>query len=154
MAAMTERLDDMTVGSGWAEAPAPADAEALRNLVQAYAVFTDGGAVEELATLFAADAEWDGTALGFGVAIGPAAIAQLVAGHHRPDAPMAHLTGPPLLVARTTDEVDGRCWAMARRWADGELSPTIYFSYSDRFVRGAGGWRFQRRVLRATFPAA
>ena len=71
MSAMTDHLDDVAIAGAWATPPDPADAEALRNLLQAYAVLTDAGAVDALAGLFTADAEWDGTSLGFGTATGP-----------------------------------------------------------------------------------
>ena len=144
----------LDIAGGWAGPPPPGDAEVLRNLLQAYATFTDAGAVDALAELFTDDAEWDGTSLGYGTAAGPAEIARHVAGHHRPDEPMAHLPGPPLLVARSEDQVEGLSWCLATRISDGAMRPLIYFSYEDDFTRGSGVWRFRRRLLRATFPEA
>ena len=151
---MTTRPDALDLARRWATPPSPADAEAVRNLLTAYATFTDRGAVDDLATLFTADAEWDGSELGYGTASGPLDIARRVAGHHRPDEPMAHLPGPPLLVARSPTEVDALSWCLATRSSGGILRPTIYFSYEDRIIRTADGWRFRQRVLRATFPGS
>jgi hypothetical protein len=137
----------------WALPPPADEAEALRNLVQAYAFLTDAGDATRLAELFTADASWDGTDLGYGSADGAQAIAALVTAHHRPDAPMMHLPGPPLLVARSATEVHGVLWCTATRATTEGRIPTIYFIYEDEFVRVDGaGWRFRRRTLRPAIP--
>lgn len=149
---MNDESAAVRIARGWATPPSPEDAEAVRNLLQAYATFTDAGNVEALATLFTDNAEWDGTELNYGTARGPTDIAQRVAGHHRPDEPMAHFPGPPMLAAGDGVTIHALSWCMARRWSAGELRPVIYFSYEDELTKGDGGWRFQRRVLRAIFP--
>ena len=146
-------LEAVRIARGWATPPPPEDAEAIRNLLQAYVTFTDAGAVEALATLFTDDAEWDGSELNYGTARGPTDIAHRVAGHHRPDEPMAHLPGSPMLVADDAGDVQALSWCMARRWSAGELRPMIHFSYEDELTKVDGRWRFRRRVLRATFPS-
>jgi hypothetical protein len=140
-------------GSGWSSPPPEETCQQLNNLVQAYALFGDAAREPELAALFTADATWDGTSLGYGSAVGSAQIAALVCGHYRPEQPMVHLPGPPLLAARSDREVDGVTWCTATRWTDGAVRPVIYFHYEDRFVRGEDGqWRFAARRLLAAFP--
>jgi len=136
----------------WATPPDPATCELLRNLVQVYAFFADAGRTADVETLFTDDATWDGESLGYGSAAGPAAIAAIVCGHHRPEQPMMHMPGPPLLAAVGDDEVHGKLWCTALRWVDGMPSPVIYFYYDDVLRRGADGtWRFRHRHL---YPAA
>ncbi|MGH3152621.1 MAG: nuclear transport factor 2 family protein [Streptosporangiaceae bacterium] len=130
----------------WANPPPAADAEQLRNLLAAYAVFTDAGRRAEIAGLFTADAAWDGTELGYGQASGPEAIADVVLSHHDPQRPMFHFAGPPLLVSRSATEVHASSWCVAAR-SDG--GPVIYFEYADVLRRDAAGrWRFASRRLR------
>lgn len=139
-------MEQDNLATGWASPPSPADAEQLRNLLAAYATFTDSGRRAELARLFTADAAWDGTELGYGRASGPEAIADLVLGHHDPQRPMFHFPGPPLLVSRSAAEVHASSWCLAGR-SDG--GPVSYFEYADVLLREAGGrWHFARRTLR------
>jgi hypothetical protein len=137
----------------WTAVPSPADALVLQNLLQMYGFLTDQGRRDELAELFADDAEWIGDELGFGRATGPAAIAALVTGHFDASKPMIHLPGPAVLTAASDDDVHGVCWCTATRWTGTELIPIIYFHYEDVFRRGDDGrWRFARRLLRRRFP--
>ena len=133
--------------------PPPATSVLLQNLVQAYALYTDAGAKDQLANLFTADAEWDGSSLGYGTAVGPEAIAELVCGHNKVDEPMMHMPGPAVLVALDDTAVHGVSWCTATRWRDGASSPVIYFYYHDVFQRATDDtWRFSRRDLHAAFP--
>jgi SnoaL-like domain len=145
--------DDPDVGAHvvgrWGHPPSPEVVSTLNNLVQVYALLADHGRTNELAALFTPDAEWDGGALGYGTATGPAAIAVRVTGHVRESEPMMHMTGPPLLIAATETEVHGVAWSLATRWEQGDARPLIYFYYEDAFRKDIGfGWRFSRRVLR------
>ena len=134
--------------------PPPETYQQLQNLVQAYALFGDSAQEARLAELFTAEAEWDGTSLGYGTAVGGGEIAALVCGHHTVDQPMMHLPGPAMLTAISESEVHGVTWCTATRWTDGATRPVIYFYYEDRFRRGDDGtWRFVRRLLRAAFPS-
>ncbi len=146
----TTRLD---IAARWATPPPAATNVLLQNLVQAYSVFTDIGDVARLADLFTADAEWDGSDLGYGSATGPDAIAELVCGHVNVDEPMMHMPGPALLAAVDDIEVRGITWCTATRWRDGATRPVIYFYYDDVLSRaGDSTWRFRRRSLHAAFP--
>jgi hypothetical protein len=147
--------DLLPVADQWASPPEPADAVAVGNLVQAYAIYADAGRTDAVAGLFTADAFWDGTALTYGTAEGPAAIGTIVTGHFRPDEPMMHVPGPPLMVAVGTDEIHSVCWCLATRWTAGTTSPLIRFYYDDVARRGDDGrWLFARRRLRPAFPRA
>lgn len=137
----------------WDRPPPLADAVVLTNLIQAYACLADAGDGDRLAALFTDDAEWDGTDLGYGTAVGPTAIAALVCAHVDPAAPMIHLPGPALLVEVDEATVLGVTWCMALRWREGVTCPVTYFSYDDEFRRDdAGAWRFRRRTLCAAAP--
>lgn len=151
---MTERrLHRLDTTSRWATPPPPETTVLLHNLVQAYAMFTDAGETTRLAELFTPDAEWDGSSLGYGTAVGPEAIAQLVCGRHKADEPMMHMPGPVLLVALDDVEVHGVSWCTATRWTEGAMRPVIYFYYEDIFRRAADQtWRFSRRHLHPAFP--
>ena len=145
--------DLLPVTDQWASPPEPADAIAVGNLVQAYAVYADGGRTDLVASLFTEDALWDGTALNYGMAEGPAAIGTIVTGHFRADEPMMHVPGPPLLVAVSPDEIHGVCWCLATRWTAGTTGPLIRFYYEDVVRRGDDArWLFARRRLRPAFP--
>ena len=144
----------LATASSWSSAPPPDVAAKLNNLVQAYALFTDKGRAAELATLFTADATWDGTDLGYGSARGPEAIAATVLQHHDPTRPMVHVPGPPLLVQVSDSEVRGVGWCLATRSGGDGASPVIYFHYDDVFRRDDGGWRFSRRTLLLRFRTA
>ena len=103
----------LDVASRWGSAPPPADAVEIQNLLNVYALYSDAGRVEDLASLFTDDATWDGSELDYGVAEGPMAIAQRVAGHFRAEAPMMHLPGPGLLISDSADEAQSLCWCLA-----------------------------------------
>lgn len=151
---MTERrIHRLHTVSRWAMPPPPATTVLLQNLVQAYAMFTDAGDTARLAELFTADAQWDGSGLGYGTAVGPEAIAELVCGRYKADEPMMHMPGPVLLVALDDVEVHGVSWCTATRWTEGAMRPVIYFYYDDVFQRATDAtWRFSRRHLHAAFP--
>jgi hypothetical protein len=142
----------VATATSWVAAPPPDVAVELHNLVQAYALFTDDGRADDLASLFTDDATWDGAELGYGSARGPQAIAATVLQHFDPDRPMVHVPGPPLLVAVSDSAVRGVGWCMATRSsADGPV-PLIFFHYDDEFRRDEGGaWRFSRRKLLLRF---
>ena len=138
----------------WADVPDPADAIAVQNLVQAYAVYADAGRTDAVAQLFTADAMWDGSALNYGTAEGPADIGVIVTSHFRPDEPMMHVPGPPLVASAGPDEIHSVCWCLATRWTAGTTGPLIRFYYDDVVRRGDDGrWLFARRRLRPAFPA-
>jgi hypothetical protein len=147
------RIRRLETASRWTMPPPPAICVVLQNLVQAYALFTDAGEKAQLANLFTADAEWDGSSLGYGTAVGPEAIAELVCGHNKADEAMMHMPGPTVLVALDDSEVYGVSWCTATRWRDGATRPIIYFYYHDVFQRATDDtWRFSRRGLHAAFP--
>jgi SnoaL-like domain len=136
----------------WRDVAPAGDAALVTNLLQAYAIFTDAGARSDLAGLFTRDAHWDGTSLGYGVATGPDAIAEVVLAHHHPDRPMVHLPGPPLLL-RTGQTLEAFSWTLATRSSDGVTKPLIIFSYHDVLAREDGAWKFRSRLLALTFRA-
>jgi hypothetical protein len=141
------------IAARWAAPPPAQDAAQIQNLLQVYALYGDGGRVDELASLFTEDAFWDGHELDYGVAEGPAAIAARVAGHFKPEAPMMHMPGPALLAGVSANTVQSVCWCLATRWNDGVPIPLIHFSYNDELRRGLDGvWRFRRRYLRRIVP--
>ena len=150
---MTDALDGLVTAARARSEPPPSNSAAeLQNLVQAYAVFTDRGLADELAGLFTDDATWDGTALGYGSARGPAEIVEVVLQHVDPARPMIHLPGPPLLVHVADDHARGMCWCLATRATDGAAGPLIFFYYDDEFRRDdAGRWLFSRRTLHLRF---
>jgi hypothetical protein len=142
----------VAVATRWDATPPPDIAVALHNLVQAYALFTDDGRADELASLFTADATWDGSELGYGSARGPQAIADTVLQHFDPDRPMVHIPGPPLLATVSATEVRGVGWCMATRSSGDRPAPLIFFHYDDDFRRDDDGvWRFSRRTLLLRF---
>ena len=151
---MTERpTNRVRTASRWAMPPPPETTALLQNLVQAYAMLTDAGETARLAELFTADAEWDGSSLGYGTAVGPEAIAELVCGRHKADEPMMHMPGPVLLVALDEVEIHGVSWCTATRWTEGAMRAVIYFYYEDVFRCGTDEtWRFSSRHLQAAFP--
>ena len=61
----------LDLASRWGSAPPPADAVEIQNLLLVYALYSDAGRVEDLASLFTDDATWDGRELDYGVAEGP-----------------------------------------------------------------------------------
>jgi len=143
----------LELAARWESAPPATEAAEIQNLLQVYALYADAGRVEELASLFTDDARWDGQELGYGLAEGPTAIAERVAGHFRADAPMMHLPGPGLLIADSADSAQSLCWCLATRWTDGVPMPLIYFAYQDELRRGPDGrWRFRSRYLRRAAP--
>jgi SnoaL-like domain len=157
-AAPAER-GDLAVARRHDDPPEPADAVAITNLLQAYALFTDQARRAELAALFLPDASWDGTDLGFGRAQGADAVAAAVLAHVRPDAPMVHLTGPPLLArggpdgADDPDGVRAVSWCLATRQVPGAPAVVIHAAYLDAVRRTPAGWRFAARRLLLRFRA-
>src|SRR3954468_1053410 len=122
----TTRLE---IAGRWATPPSPSTSVLLQNLVQTYALLTDMGDAARLAELFTADAEWDGSSLGYGTADGADAIAELVCGRFNVDEPMMHMPGPVLFAEVDDFEVRGISWCTATRWRDGITRPIIYFYY-------------------------
>jgi hypothetical protein len=144
--------DAMTIAMRWRDLPTAEDALEINNLMQAYALCTDLGRIDELASMFTDDAFWDGHELGYGTATGPVDIANIVAGHFNPDKPMMHSPGPGLLTRTADGVVEAFSWCLAARFADGHTSPVIYFSYEDELRRTPDrGWLFSRRYLRLRF---
>ena len=92
----------METSARWREAPAPEVVAQLQNLIQVYAVLTDTGRAEELASLFTSDASWNGEELGYGSANGPADIAATVLAHFDPARPMMHVPGRGAARRRST----------------------------------------------------
>jgi SnoaL-like domain len=137
----------------WRDAASADDVVLITNLLQAYAVFTDAGARDDLMRLFTPDARWDGRPLDYGLATGPDEIADVVLAHHDPDRPMIHLPGPPLAV-RSGDDLEVFSWTLATRLSDGATKPLIFFSYHDLVCRQDGGLRFRSRTLALTFRAS
>jgi hypothetical protein len=152
---VTGKLDSiLATASRWSTPPSPAVMAHLQNLMQVYALYTDEGRGQELARLFTADATWDGTELGYGVASGPEEIAATVLQHFQPARPMLHVPGPLLAVEIADGEARGVSWCLATRESGSGAGPLIYFHYHDGFRRdAAGGWHFSRRVLRLRFRA-
>jgi SnoaL-like domain len=139
----------------WSSAPPPDVVAELNNLVQAYALFTDEGRADDLASLFTDDATWDGIDLGYGSAQGPEEIARCVLQHFDPARPMIHVPGPPLVVGVSESEARGASWCMATRPTVDGAGPMIYFHYDDQFRRDDGrGWLFSRRALLLRFRSA
>lgn len=136
----------------WQDSASADDVALVGNLLQAYALFTDAGLRDELASLFTADATWDGTSLGYATATGPTGIADVVLAHHDVARPMIHLPGPPLVV-RAGDDLEVFSWTLATRQVDGVTKPLIFFSYRDVLARVDGGLRFRSRILDLTFRA-
>ena len=136
----------------WQDTATADDVVLVGNILQAYAFFTDAGLRDDLARLFTADAVWDGTALGYARASGPAAIADAVLAHHDPRRPMIHLPGPPLVV-RSGEDLEVFSWTLATRFVDGTAKPLIFFSYHDVLTRVGGSLRFRSRRLDLTFRA-
>ena len=133
--------------------PEPRDAQAIQNLLYAYAKYTDAGERGPLATLFTDDAVWNGDELGFGSATGPDAIVALVTAHHDPTQPMMHLPGPAALTCLDDGTVRVELWCLATRWAGGAVSPHIHFKYTDVVRRTGDRWQFATRTLHRIAPA-
>jgi hypothetical protein len=139
----------------WAAVPPPQVVAALQNLMQAYALLADEGRESELTALFWPDAVWDGRELQYGIATGPAPIAELVLVHYDAARPIVHLPGPPLLTMAPGGDVAGVSWCLATRLVDGRTTPMIYFYYHDLMRCDAqGNWRFASRYLRLRFRDA
>jgi hypothetical protein len=130
------------------DVPDPSYAIAIMNLLQSYALFADHNLRTDLATLFTADAVWDGTELGYGRAQGRADIVEAVLVHFSPDPPVIHLPGPPLLVRSGPRRVEAVSWCLASRIVDGVATPLVSFVYEDVIQRTPTGWAFQSRTLR------
>ena len=142
----------METAARWRDAPPPEVVARLQNLIQVYAVLTDTGRAEELASLFTDDASWTGEDLGYGSARGPADIAAAVLAHFNPARPMMHVPGAALLVAISDTEVHGISWCLATRPSEEANGPLIWFMYDDVFRHDDDGeWRFAARTLRLRF---
>jgi hypothetical protein len=63
--------DILAIARQWAQPSSAEDAVSVNNLIQAYALFTDQGQRDDLASLFTHDATWDGSELGYDTATGP-----------------------------------------------------------------------------------
>jgi hypothetical protein len=147
-----EHADQAAIPTSAEDVPDPRDAQAIQNLLQTYAFFADAGDVSGLASLFVADAVWDGNEMGYGAAAGPLPIAELVTAFYRSDQPMMHTPGPAALTRMGDDDVHSTCWCLATRWTGDTTIPYIHFHYFDVVHRGDDGrWRFSSRHLRPAF---
>ena len=152
--AIPEGPHALDLAAQWQQAPPdPATTQAIANLMQAYALFTDHARGEDLAGLFTEDAVWDGRDLGYGTARGPQAIAEAVLVHDKPDSTMVHLPGPPMLVSRSDREVGAFSWCLATRSVGGQVRPLIFFAYTDVLRCDEQCWRFAHRTLHRSLPA-
>lgn len=134
----------------WGDCPPPETVQAVQNLLQIYTLATDHGWASRFKALFEPTATWDGSAIGYGSAQGPAEIADLVLGHFDPARPMIHLPGPAIITSQSDDEVASLCWCVAHRLSE-PSRPAIHFYYADRIRRDddRSPWRFSSRVLYA-----
>jgi hypothetical protein len=153
-AAIPQGPQALDIATRWQRVPRELDTvQAIHNLMQAYALFTDHARGDELAGLFTDDAVWDGRSLGYGTAQGPQAIAQAVLAHDKPGSTMVHLSGPAMLVTESDREIAALSWCLATRSVGGQVRPLIFFSYEDVLRRDDQGWLFAHRTLRRTLPA-
>ena len=120
------------------------DERAIQRLMARYFHTVDDGAFDELAELWAEDAE---LALRGETAIGPAAIVAMISALQTPERRGLH-AGVNAII-----DVDGDTasavsdFVFMRR--EGTPDPIVKFvgRYADQFVRTRDGWRFRRREI-------
>ncbi|MFL4477341.1 nuclear transport factor 2 family protein [Paeniglutamicibacter sp. ORCA_105] len=140
---MTETMGTTTAvadGTGFL-----ADLEALRRLTHEYCRAVDTSRIEDVADLFAADAEWDATEFGMEVLRGRDAIREFFAGlventEHRCHLALNHMINIDGDAASATVYLH----AMVVM-ADGRRDESVGY-YTDDYVRTAQGWKFRRRA--------
>lgn len=120
------------------------DERAIRRLMARYCHTVDDGAFEEVAVLWTDDAE---LALRGQTAIGPAAIAKVLAGRQTPELRGLHVIANAIIDVEGDTACAVSDFLFMRR--EGGPDPIVKFigRYLDRFVRTPDGWRFRRREI-------
>lgn len=126
------------------------DERAIQRLMARYFHTVDDGAFDELAQLWAPDAE---LALRGETAVGPAAIVAVISGLQTPERRGLHAGVNAIIdvegdIARAVSD-----FVFMRR--EGTPDPLVKFigRYVDRFVRTPEGWRFARREIHFRGPS-
>ena len=119
------------------------DERAIRRLMARYCHTVDDGAFEELAALWADDAE---LALRGETAKGPAAIVAVISGLQTPERRGLHL-GANAIIDVEGDTANAVSDFMFVRREGGPDPQKFIGRYIDRFVRTPDGWRFRRREI-------
>jgi len=120
---------------------------AVQDLLALYGHIVDDAGWDRLGEVFAADGEFDLQAFGRGTAKGEA---QLRACFENLDHPVSHLTTNVVIRA----DADGRARVRCKYLVVMGDGRTRSGEYRDVVVRGADGWRLQRRTVVPRPPGA
>ena len=136
--ATKDSRDDRTAGTS-----APADRDAIRELLHLYCFHMDEGQFAALGALFAEDGEWIAP---YRRAQGPAAITAWLTSSVPPSPRRMHyVMNSVIRLAGDTAEVKSNYLVMVEG-KDGPV-PSVCGTYADQLVRQPDGWRFRRREL-------
>ena len=125
------------------------DERAIQRLMARYCHLVDDGAFDELAQLWADDAE---LALRGETATGPAAIVAIIAGLQTPERRGIHVGANAIIDVEGDTARAESDFVFLRR--EGGPDPQRFIGrYLDRFVRTPGGWRFRRREITFRGPS-
>lgn len=122
------------------------DVELIRRLTHEYAAYLDGGRLDELVSLFTADATWDGSGWGIPPVQGTAALKDFFASTMSSNAGTVHLVLNHIINADGDTAEGTACFHAFGRSLDGTLQDSLGI-YTDSFVRTPQGWKFSRRAV-------
>lgn len=119
------------------------DINEIRHLIHHYCFHMDSGRFAELGALFAEDAEW---ITPYAHVKGPAEITAVMSANVPASPKRVHMTLNSIIEV-DGDTATGESNYMVMLEGAGGPTPSICGIYSDKYVRTAAGWRFQRRRL-------
>lgn len=119
------------------------DKDEIRDLIHHYCFHMDAGRFTELGALFADDGEW---ITPYAHETGPAAVTAVMTRNVPPSPKRVHYT-MNAIIAVDGDRATAKSNYLVILETPAGPIPSVCGIYDDIFVRGASGWRFQRRQL-------
>jgi len=128
------------------------DEAEIRALTCRYADCYDHADADGYGGTFLRDGVLDSAAIGFGIAIGPEAIADVVRQVRPQQAHVIHVVTNHLIEITGADTARGSCYYIARSRLHNGGRGEYLGRYEDEYRRTADGWRFARRTIVPLLP--
>jgi hypothetical protein len=128
------------------------DEAEIRALTCRYSDCYDRADAEDYGGTFLVDGLLDSRAIGFGTAIGPDAVADVLRSVRPQQAHVIHLVTNHLIEITGPDAARGSCYYIARSRLHNGGRGEYVGRYEDEYRRTPDGWRFARRVIVPLLP--
>lgn len=128
------------------------DREELHELLGRYCLYADTFQIERVMELWAEDAVFDETRTGTGLHQGHSAIRAFFLETRRILSHMVHLTSNHVIDEISATHATGTCFCHVEALTKTEVPLRAFIYYNDHYIKVAGRWRFQTRVVHPLMP--